>query len=143
MIVGNQCGRNAIEKFKYNGYEAIYLNFKERGVGLNRNNALMRATGDICLFADDDMAYVDGYVNKVLRAFRSYPDADVIIFNLTGNVSKRYNVKKACKINKFNYFRYGAARIAIKRKSVVEKAIYFNQCFGGGTQLWGRHVIPV
>ena len=56
VIVGNQCNYNSIEAFEYNGYRAIYLNFKERGVGLNRNNALMRATGDICLFADDDIS---------------------------------------------------------------------------------------
>ena len=28
----------------------------ERGVGLSRNNALMRASGDILLFLDDDEA---------------------------------------------------------------------------------------
>ena len=52
VIVGNQCDRNSVENFEFNGYKATYLNFKELGVGLNRNNALIRATGDICLFAD-------------------------------------------------------------------------------------------
>ena len=56
-IIGNQCDYNSIEKFKYKDYDIVYLNFAEKGVGLNRNNSLMRATGDICLFADDDMIY--------------------------------------------------------------------------------------
>ena len=56
-IIGNQCERNSIEKYIWNGHNIEYLNFAERGVGLNRNNALMRASGDICLFADDDMVY--------------------------------------------------------------------------------------
>lgn len=58
VIVGNQCTFNSIEKFMYKSHNAVYLNFNERGVGLNRNNSLIRATGDICLFADDDMRYI-------------------------------------------------------------------------------------
>ena len=50
VIVGNQCNCNSVEKFSFRGHRAMYLNFAERGVGLNRNNALMRADGDICLF---------------------------------------------------------------------------------------------
>ena len=38
-IVGNQCNRDSIEEFCYNGRNITYLNFCEKGVGLNRNNA--------------------------------------------------------------------------------------------------------
>ena len=68
-IVANQCERNNIESFCYNGYKVIYLNFAERGVGLNRNNALMRATADYCLFADDDEILDDGYSKKNRNCF--------------------------------------------------------------------------
>lgn len=54
-IVGNQCSKNSIENFIYGNHCITYLNFAEKGVGLNRNNALMRATGKYCLFADDDI----------------------------------------------------------------------------------------
>lgn len=134
VIVGNQCNYNSIEAFEYNGYRAIYLNFKERGVGLNRNNALMRATGDICLFADDDMVYVDDYVDIVEQAFLEHPDADIIAFNLKEKDPSRYIIKKKEKIGFFNYLRYGTARVAVRTKRVREEGIYFNQCFGGGTE---------
>ena len=134
VIVGNQCDYNSIEKFKYNGNEAIYLNFNEKGVGLNRNNSLMRATGDIVLFADDDMVYDDDYVDKVLNAFEENPNADVIIFNLHEKITKRYVIKKKYKVNYLNYLRFGTARVAVRLKSVKENGIFFNQCFGGGTE---------
>ena len=130
VIVGNQCDRNYIESFEWNGYKAQYLNFSERGVGLNRNNALMRADGDICLFADDDMRYVDGYAYLIEKAFQELPGADVIIFNING----RSKIKKRARVNRFNYLRYGTARIAIKLSSIKKNGIYFNQCFGGGTE---------
>ncbi len=133
-IVGNQCNRNSIESFNVRGNDIKYLNFSEKGVGLNRNNALMRANADICLFADDDMIYVDGYENIVNEMFKKYPDADVIAFNLKESVVTRYIIKKFEKIGYLNYLRYGTARIAIKLESVRKHGIYFNQCFGGGTE---------
>lgn len=134
VIVGNQCNYNLIEEFVFNGYKAIYLNFNERGVGLNRNNLLMRAKGDYCLFADDDMVYVNDYAQIVEKAFRCHPDADVIIFNIKEKIKTRYIIKKVHRIKWRNYLRYGTARIAVRLESVKKRGIYFNQCFGGGTE---------
>lgn len=134
VIVGNQCDRNEVEEFEWNGHRIQYLNFAERGVGLNRNNALMRADGDVCLFADDDMVYVDDYVEKIEAAFRDHPKADVIVFNLIEKDSGRKQITKASRVGYLNYLRYGTARVAFRLKSVKAQGIYFNQCFGGGTE---------
>lgn len=134
VIVGNQCDFDSVEKFEYEGNRAVYLNFNEKGVGLNRNNALMRADRDICLFADDDMIYVEGYSKMIENAFLTIPDADVIVFNLYENTPSRYMITRIKRVRFYNCLRYGAARIAIKLKSIRENAIYFNQCFGGGTE---------
>ncbi|MBE6602908.1 MAG: glycosyltransferase family 2 protein [Ruminococcaceae bacterium] len=133
-IIGNQCDRNEVEDFEWNGHRIKYLNFAERGVGLNRNNALMRADADICLFADDDMVYVDGYAEKIENAFKANPKADVVVFNLIERDSERKQIKKACRVGYLNYLRYGTARIAFKLDKVKAQGIYFNQCFGGGTE---------
>ena len=93
-IVGNQCSFNSVEKFNVGEQQIQYLNFAERGVGLNRNNALMRADADVCLFADDDMVYEDNYVEIIEKAFRENPYADVIVFNLREKVVTRKLIKK-------------------------------------------------
>lgn len=133
VIVGNQSDFNSVEDFDYKGFKAKYLNFKERGVGLNRNNSLMRATGDICLFADDDMRYVDKYPTIVEKAFSDNPKADVIVFNIKEKNTSNVNSKNK-RIRNFEYLRYATPRIAIKLKSIKAKGIYFNECFGGGTE---------
>lgn len=133
-IVGNQCDQNSIEEYEWEGHTIKYLNFAERGVGLNRNNALMRATGDICLFADDDMVYVDEYVDIVCKAFEKYPDADVIAFNLREKEPTRYIIEHDEKVGFFNYLRYGTARVAVRLKSILREGIAFHLCFGGGTE---------
>lgn len=133
-IVGNQCDRNSIDDFIWNGYHIRYLNFAEQGVGLNRNNALMRADGDICLFADDDMRYCDDYADVINKTFQELPDADVVVFNLIEKVPTRRIIKKVSRVNYLNFLRYGAARVAVRNQSIQTKGIYFNQCFGGGTE---------
>lgn len=133
-IVGNQCGFNSVEIFNIGDQKIQYLNFAERGVGLNRNNTLMRADADICLFADDDMVYEDNYSEIIKNAFQRYPDADVIVFNLKEQVITRKVITKECKVGYLNYLRYGTARIAIRLASIKKYGIYFNQCFGGGTE---------
>ncbi len=133
-IVGNQCDRNSVEEFIYNGKLIRYFNFAERGVGLNRNNTLMRANAEIVLFADDDMVYFDNYERIVQDAFIRIPQADVIVFNLKENQSVRKIYKKESRVGYFNYMRYGTARIAARLYSIRKHGIYFNQCFGGGTE---------
>ncbi len=132
-IVGNQCGFNSVEAFERAGHSYMYLNFAERGVGLNRNNSLMRADCDVCLFADDDMVYVDGYEKIVETAFSELPQADVIVFNLIEKNPTRSIIGKVQRVRWYNYLRYGTARIAARFAPIKLNAIYFNQCFGGGT----------
>lgn len=133
-IVGNQCDYNSVETFKYNNQTVTYYNFAERGVGLNRNNALMRADADICLFADDDMVYDDNYEETIKQAFLANPDADVVVFNLREKMPTRKLITRTSRVGYLNYLRYGTARVAIRLNSVKKHGIYFNQCFGGGTQ---------
>ena len=134
-IIGNQCEENRIENMQWNGHKIQYYSFAERGVGLNRNNSLMRADGDICLFADEDMRYYDDYAQIVKRAFEERPDADAIVFNIDikgPNMGSRRNVASK-RVRWFNALSYGASRLAVKTDSVKRENIMFHRCFGGGT----------
>lgn len=132
-MIGNQTDYNKVETFLFNGHEHQVYSFNEKGVGLNRNNLLMRSNADYCLFGDDDLVYVDDYEELVIREFEKHPDADVLVFNLSEENSKRFQITKEFKVNYFNFMRFGAARIAIRRESIVLNGIFYNLCFGGGT----------
>ena len=132
-IIGNQCDHNAVETVPYGEHSVMYLHFAERGLALNRNNALIHANAEFCLLADDDMVYCDDYVSIVENAFDERPDADVLIFNIIEPVPTRYIIKKEQRVNYLNYLRYGSVRIAFRLRSIRENAISFNQCFGAGS----------
>lgn len=105
------------------------------GVGLNRNIALQAADGDIVLFADDDMVYEDDMPEAVTRAFAENPRADVLIFGIDilrdGKITERRRLKNS-RIWLFNAMRYGAVRIAVRRKALEDHGIRFHESFGGG-----------
>ncbi len=138
FVIGNQCDADKMESVVCDGKQGMVLSRNEKGVGKNRNVVMDHAEADICVFADDDMVFYDGYVDKVASLFEQYRKADLIIFNLgdldsIGYEKERKN-RKVVRVNQWNYMNYGAARIAFRRQIVSYLGIRFNLNFGGGTQ---------
>jgi glycosyltransferase involved in cell wall biosynthesis len=133
-IVGNQCDKNEIKDFAYKDQSIKWLSFKERGVGLNRNNVLMRATSDIIMFADDDMVFTDHYEEIIAEAYKKLPHADVIIFDLQYPNRPRKPITKIERLTARKCMRFGAARISAKLEPLRIHGISFNLCFGGGAR---------
>ena len=136
-IIGNQCDRNEVEDFEWNGHRIKYLSFAERGVGLNRNNTLMRADADVCLLADEDVVYYNDYAEKIEKAFADTPNADVIIFNfkIRGKDGKFSDaVSKSRKVGRSGVTSYGAPLIAFRTARIKYKNIAFHRMFGGGAE---------
>ena len=69
-LIGNQCGKDSLSEHVYLGHKIRYINTSTHGVGINRNEVLMRATGDICVLADDDMVFLDGYEKTICTWFQ-------------------------------------------------------------------------
>lgn len=136
VIVGNQCNVNRVDVFEYNGNQAMYLNFAERGVGLNRNNVLMRADGDICIFADEDVVYDDNYSDKIISEYDKNPNADIIVFNFlesrNGEELHR-RISKSGYVGRKGVSSFATFMISCKLSQLRKRNICFHQMFGGGT----------
>lgn len=135
-IIVNQCDINRIDEFKYNDHTIKFYSFNERGVGLSRNNALMRADADIIIFADEDIRYEDDYVQSIKNAFANNPKADIILFNVLSKNPERpsFTILKEKKVNKINCLKYGAVRIAARTEKLKMHNINFSLLFGGGSK---------
>ncbi len=134
-IIANQTTQNSYDEKEYDFGKVKMISTDTRGVGLNRNIALLASEADILLFSDDDMYYYDGALDSVKNAFSKNPDADVILFSLditqNGEVVRRKYLKKGRK-HIWNSMKYGAAVIAIRRRAVLQYNLKFNELFGGG-----------
>lgn len=135
-ILINQHNQFFYRNYQVNDIQVNEYGFNERGVGLSRNSALMRSTADICLMADDDMVYVDDYLEKIERAYKKYPQADMIVFNVriheNNEITER--VRKEGKVNYLNSLKYGTVTFTFKREKILKKNIFFSLLFGGGAK---------
>jgi glycosyltransferase involved in cell wall biosynthesis len=135
VVFANQDYRNEYIEEKINGNVIKMITSAQRGVGKNRNTALLYATGDICLFADDDMVYYDDYEKGVLRAFDELEDADIIIFNCDSESERKPKVNsRISRVRSWNFMTYGTYRIAVRRESILKNNIHFTPLFGGGAR---------
>jgi len=134
-VIANQCDRWSFDEKETVGGRVRMISTATRGVGTNRNLALEEASGDILLFADDDMVYYDGALEGVKRAFEQLPDADVICFGIDmtkeGIVfdERRHPVKR---LSLFNALKFGTCRTAVRRSAVAKGRLRFSTLFGGG-----------
>ncbi|MBR2555548.1 MAG: glycosyltransferase [Aeriscardovia sp.] len=135
-IVVNQCDHNEIESFSFNGHNVLWISLNERGIGLSRNTALMRASADIILFADDDVHYYDDYVQKIESAFMDNSKADMLLFDLDaiGDVKHTETPYKFRRVKWYNSLHYGAVHFACKRGPLFASGITYNLLFGGGAK---------
>lgn len=136
-ILINQCGKVDYQEINCGKYLIKAFSFNEKGVGLSRNNALMRADSDadIVLFSDEDIVYCKGYREKIIEEFESHPEADMLLFNVKV-CDERYTywTDKFGKVGLAKCGRYPAYSMAIRRKKLHDTAITFSLLFGGGAK---------
>jgi len=130
-VVVNQCQEDSVSEFDINGCHIKWINSTTKGISISRNICLRNASGDICLLADDDLEYVDGYSDIVLNAFEKYPGASIIRFKVTG-IEKKFKSypKKIEKVGFFKSLKVSSVEIALLRKSV--KGLLFDELIGAG-----------
>jgi len=134
-VIINQCDNLDFREMEYKGHKIRFFSFPDRGVGRSRNEAIMRADRDICLFADGDIVYEPGYAAAIAAEFEKNPGADMILFNIDVEESRRtYHIEERKRVHWYNCGRYGAVSFAVRRESLFRSGVTFSLLFGGGTK---------
>lgn len=134
-IIVNQCDRCAYEEFEYRDRLIRCFFMTERGVGLNRNTALLHADSDIVLFSDEDIRFYDGYEKQVLSAFEKNADADLITFNFKVDERRAtYYNREQRPVRWYNYGRYPTYSVAVRLEILRKANVSFSLLFGGGAK---------
>lgn len=134
-IIINQCDENDYQKLIVRENTIHFYSMNERGVGLSRNNALLRATHPISLFSDADIEYIQTYQKLVTGEFEAHPEADMILFNFIVDPSRRtYHTENFHKVSLHNCGRYPSYSFAIKTSKMHANNLTFSLLFGGGAK---------
>lgn len=134
-IIINQGRENRYEEFTFRGNRMRCYHFAEKGVGLSRNNALLRADKAFCLFADEDIVYREGAAVAVTDAFLAHPEADMLLFNVKVVPERRtYWNESFHRVRWYNCGRYPAYSFALRTQKMHEKNLSYSLLFGGGAK---------
>lgn len=103
------------------------------GLSHSRNELIQASRGDILLFSDDDVSFVPGFRETIVRRHRQFPKAAVICFRFRGggrekrlrSVTFRHNLLSAAKVS--------SIEISAKRSLLLESGCRFDPMFGLGS----------
>lgn len=134
-VIANQASRESVWEMNTADQKVKIVTTDTRGVGRNRNIGLENATGEILLFADDDLVYNDDMAEKVTAAFDELADADVIVFGISlaknGKIFER-KVPQTGKLPFLKSMKYGMVHFAVRAEKLKSAGIKISELFGGG-----------
>lgn len=134
-VIINQCDCLKQEEMEFRGRRVRFFSFPDRGIGRSRNEAIIRADKDICLFSDEDIVYEEGYEEAIVAEFQRNSKADMILFNISVEESRRtYHITERKRVHWYNCGRYGAVSFAVRRESLLASGVTFSLLFGGGAR---------
>ena len=130
-VVINQCDRE--EELEYateNGW-VRFLSTKARGLTKSRNMAIANSDADVCLLCDDDEVFVPDYEAKILAAYESLPQADVIIFRMVNYPCAFGDQVRRLKFPQTTHV--ASWQISFRRERLLKSGVRFDELLGAGS----------
>jgi len=131
VVVVNQCSQEKYTEYPTEHGLARLFSTTERGLTRSRNMAIRNAQADVCLLCDDDEVFVDGYESAILDAYRSLPQADVIIFKMTNRAPSFPD--KVMRLRFPLTMKVSSWQISFRRERLLQAGIFFDELLGAGT----------
>ena len=130
-VVVNQV-KNQNDVFSVLNKKNRLYSFNEKGASVSRNRLIELAKGDICVFADDDMKYVENYEEIITQEYKKNKDAEIILFYVENINQNREKSKKIGdkRIGKLDIMKARTPEITFKRKELQKHGVKFDEDFG-------------
>ena len=136
VVIVNQCDTNSVEEFDFTNKagttcHAKFICTTERGLSRSRNMAIANAWGDICYMCDDDELLQDDCEEKILKAYETHPDQDIITFGL---IRKNYTYPSSeQKMSIAQILRTSSVQTTFRREAIIDNGLQFDSKMGSGS----------
>lgn len=134
IIVNQSNVDKVVSRIRYGTSQTMIFS-RDRGISRSRNLALNKSKADICLLCDDDEVLVSDYRDILVNAFLDHEDYDIICFNV--DIPTKTYWKKEKDIGYINALKIGSWQIAIRKESIDNNDIRFDEFLGSGTNNGG------
>lgn len=103
-----------------------------KGLSVNRNHALSKATAPLLLISDDDVDYTEEMLKNVIEEFEKHPECDILTFRYeSGEFGKTYPEESFLLSRPLKGYFLSSIELAFRR-GTVQNRIWFNENFGIG-----------
>ena len=134
-IIVDQTDYDGEEIIDYNGYKINIYHTQERGLSKSRNYALKKSSAKYIIFADDDFEYSEQYSENIIKKYKEYPDADIIIFGAIRNDDFVYKVFPNGRLKSKYKYNINSIRITANRDNLIKSKVLFDENFGTGSKI--------
>lgn len=129
VVVINQCDREEYAEFDF-GRVRMWSTI-QRGLTRSRNMAIRNSDADVCLLCDDDEKFVADYEERILKAYQTLPQADVIIFKMVNRSASFPD--RVVRLRFPQTAHVSSWQISFRRQRLLEAGVYFDELLGAGT----------
>ncbi len=126
-VVVNQCGHDGVREMG----KVRWVDSSATGLTRSRNLAMQLSDADVCLLCDDDERFVPDYEAKILSAYESCPQADVIIFKMVGR--KPSFRDKVMRLRFPLTLKVSSWQISFRREKLLQSGVRFDELLGAGS----------
>ena len=131
VVVVNQGNEDGCAQYPTENGTARFFSVRQRGLTRSRNMAIRQARADVCVLCDDDEVFLPGYEEKILTAWESLPQADVLIFKIQNRpVSFPDRVRR---LRFPQTMKVSSPQISFRRERLLGAGVLFDELLGAGT----------
>lgn len=131
VVVINQCDQEAYAEYSTEDGIVRFFSTRQRGLTKSRNMAIAKSQADICMLCDDDEVFVPDYEKKILAAYESLPQADVIVFKMVNRPPSFEDQVMPLRFPKT--MKVSSWQISFRRQRLLETGVRFDELLGAGT----------
>lgn len=131
VVVINQCDQEAYAEYRTENGIVRFFSTRQRGLTKSRNMAIAKSQADICMLCDDDEVFVPDYEKKILAAYESLPQADVIVFKMVNRPPSFEDQVMPLRFPKT--MKVSSWQISFRRQRLLETGVRFDELLGAGT----------
>lgn len=131
VVVINQCDREGYNCYPTRDGSARIFFTRQRGLTRSRNMAIEKSLADICLLCDDDETFISDYQARILDAYESLPEADILILKME-NLPASFP-DRVIRLHFPLTMKVSSCQISFRRKRLLETGVRFDELLGAGT----------
>lgn len=138
-VVIDQCDEQKVSRCSTAHGQAVMYSVTDRGLTKSRNLAIEKSDADICMLCDDDELFVKNYREKICKAYKMLPQADVIAFKITDAEDDAMSDRpqsfpdKVIRLHFPQTMHIASWQISFRRSSLVSSGVRFDELLGAGS----------